>query len=395
MANLINCGKIDKNILFPILTIIYIIIENITFNKTTILDNFYKHIFIICIGQSLGKTLSIIPFFILIKNNKSLLKDNEIINSKSLYKKEYYDKIKRIKIKKYSLIISFSLFNYIINLMYYIVMIKIGLDFWLFDIIFIILFSYIILNIKLYKHQYISTIIIFFAGITLNLINLINTEINYINILLSFFTEIIFCLNIVVNKYLMEYTFCSPYEICLYDGIISLILFLITLIIVTNIEIKKDEYAVEYKEKYYIDNFFDYYDKFNIKELLIFLFESFYYFIYYLFPLITIQNYTPCHYMIILIFDFEITFLIDFKIKWKLIITIIMFVIIFFMLLVFNEIIELNFFGFENNTKKNISQRAIFERMNSNDTCEDNNYIDVLNDNNYCIQFNDEHKVEN
>ena len=68
------------------------------------------------------------------------------------------------------------------------------------------------------------------------------------------------------------------------------------------------------------------------------------------------------------------------------------------MLLVFNEIIELNCFGFENNTKKNISKRAILERMSrmsSNDTSEDNNYVDVLNDNNYCIQFNDEHRTEN
>ena len=395
MANLINRGKIDKNILFPIIAIICIIIENITFIKTKILDNFYKHIFIICIGQSLGKTLSIIPFYILIKKNKSLLKGNPVVNRKLLYKKEYYEKFKRIKIKKFFLIISFSLFNYIINLLYYRVMIKIGFDFWLFDIIFIILFSYIILNIKLYKHQYISTIIIFIAGITLNLINLINIEIDFINILLSFFTEIIFCLNIVVNKYLMEYTFCSPYEICFYDGIISLFLFLITLIIATNVEIDQDEYAVEYKDKYYIDNFYDYYDKFNIKEFFIFLFEILYYFIYYLFPLITIQNYTACHYLIILIFDFEVTFLIDFKIKWRLFLNIIMFVIIFFMLLVFNEIIELNCFGFENNTKKNISQRAILERMSSNGTSEDSNYIDVSNDNNYYIQFNDEHKTEN
>ena len=392
MVNFINCGKIDKNILFPIITIICIIIENITFNKTNILDNFYRHIFIICIVQSLGKTLSIIPFFILIKKNKNLIQENPIKNKKSLYKKEYYEKFKRIKFKKFFLIISFSLFNYIINLLYYRVMIKIGIDFWLFDIIFIILFSCVVLNIKLYKHQYISTLIIFIAGIILNLINLIKKEISYINILLSFFTEIIFCLNIVVNKYLMEYTFCSPYEICFYDGIISLFLFLITLIVVTNVQIGEDEYAVEYKDKFYIDNFFDYYDIFNITELFIFLFETFYYFIYYLFPLIIIQNYTACHYLVILIFDFEVTFLFDFEIKWRLFLNILLFVIIFFMLLVFNEIIEFNCFGFENNTKKNISQRAVLESINSNDINEDNNYID-LNDNNYYIQFNDEHKV--
>ena len=260
-------------------------------------------------------------------------------------------------------------------------MIKIQFDFWLFDIIFIILFSYIILNIKLYKHQYISIIIILISGLILNTINLINKEINYINILLSIITEFIYCLNIIANKYLMEYTFCSPFEICFYDGIISLILFIITLIISTNIEIKEDKYAIEYEGKFYVDNFFDYYDSFNIKEFL-------YYFIYYLFPLITIQNYTPSHYLIILIFDYEFSFLLDKKIKWRFYLNIIMFVVIFFMILVFNEIIEINCFGFQKNTRKNISERAELDLLNNNENSEDNEII-LVNDF-YIVDFKKE-----
>ena len=219
----------------------------------------------------------------------------------------------------------------------------------------------------------------------MNTINLINKEINYINILLSIITEFIYCLNIIANKYLMEYTFCSPFEICFYDGTISLILFIITLTISTNIEIKEDKYAIEYEGKFYVDNFFDYYDSFNIKEFFIFIFEIFYYFIYYLFPLITIQNYTPSHYLIILIFDYEFSFLLDKKIKWRFYLNIIMFVVIFFMILVFNEIIEINCFGFQKNTKNNISKRAELDEVEQNEINE-NNYVDICNSD-YFVQI--------
>jgi hypothetical protein len=389
----INCGKIDKNIIFPIVSIIFIIIENIIFNKTIILNNFYRHIFIICIGQSLGKFLSFIPFIILNKKNKNLNKDNEIINDKLVYKKEYYEKYRKIKYKKFGLIILFSFLNFILNIIYYRIMIFIEFDFWIFDVVFIIIFSYFILNIKLYSHQYLSTIIIFILGFALNIINLLAIEVNYINILISILTEIIFSLNIVVNKYLMEYTFCSPYEICFYDGIISLILFIITFAIVTNIEIEEDQYAIEYNGKYYIDNFFQFCEDFNIKEFFIFICEIIYYFIYYLFPLITIKNYNATHYLIILIFDFEVTFLLDIQIKWRFYLTIIIFFIILFMILVFNEIIELNCYGFQKNTKKNITIRAELETLNRTENKEDNNC--ELADANYFTEFEDGQRFEN
>ena len=389
---LISLGKVDKNIIFPILAIIFILIENVIYYEHTILQNFYRHIFIICIGQALGKVLSFIPFIILNLENKNLIKDTKIINDKLIYKKEYYDKYKKIRNKKFGLIILFSILNFLLNIIYYRIMLLIEFDFWIFDVAFIIILSYFILNIKLYSHQYLSIIIKFISGTILNIINLLTIEVNYINILISIVTETIFCLNIVVNKYLMEYTFCSPYEICFYDGIISLILLIISFAIVTNIEIEEDQYAIEYNGKYYIDNFFQFCNDFNIKEFFIIIFEIIYYFIYYLFPLITIKIYTASHYLIILIFDFEVTFLVDKEIKWRFYLNIILFFIISFMLLVFNEIIELNCFGFQNNTKKNISKRAKLETSNKSQKVEDN-YVDIDNSN-YYTQFEDGQSTE-
>ena len=384
-SRLINYGKVDKNIIFPIISIIFIILENTIYNKFNILDNFYSHIFMICIGQSFGKILSFIPLIILNIINKNLSEENQIINDKLVYRKEYYEKYKSIKYKKYVLIILFSILNCLINILYYRVMLTVEFDYWLLDIIYIIIFSYFILKIKLYKHQYLSILIIFIAGITLNIINSLKAKLDYIIILLSLLTEIVYCLNIIADKYLMEYTFCSPYEICFYDGIISLIIFIIALAISTNTEIKEDDYAVNYKGKFYVDNFYDYYDKFNTKELFLLIFEIIYYFTYYLFPLITIQNYTAYHYLIILIFDFEVTFLIDFKIKWKFFLNIILFALILFMLLVFNEIIEINCFGFQKNTRKSISERAELDLLNNNENSEDNEDI-VVNDA-YIVDF--------
>ena len=384
-SRLINFGKIDKNIIYPIIAILVILTENLIFYGHTILKNFYSHIFILCIVQSIGKVLSFIPFIIFNKINKNLSKENQIINNKLLYRKEYYEKYKAIKSKKFGLIILFSILNFIINLLYYRVMLFPELDFWLIDIIFIIALSYFILNIKLYKHQYFSAIIILLSGISLHFINLLNNKLDFIIILLSFFTELIYCSNIVVDKYLMENMFCSPFEICFYDGIISLILFIISLIISTNIEIKGDKYAVKYKGKFYVDNFFSYYEKFNVKEFVVLVFEIIYYFIYYLFPLITIQNFTACHYLIILIFDFEVTFYFDFDNMWKSILNMVLFVIILFMLLVFNEIIEINCLGFLKNTKKSISERAELDSLNINENNECNE--DSLENENYFIDF--------
>ena len=47
------------------------------------------------------------------------------------------------------------------------------------------------------------------------------------------------------------------------------------------------------------------------------------------------------------------------------------------MLLVFNEIIEINIFGFQKNTRKRISERAELDLLNINENCEDNEYIAV------------------
>ena len=204
---------------------------------------------------------------------------------------------------------------------------------------------------------------------------------NYLKILLRILNEVVFCLNIVINKYIMDNTFCSEFALCFYKGLITLILYIISFSVISNVEIKTDYYKVEYKGKYYIDNFPHYINSLNTKEIFVYIFQMIYYFVYNLFLLITIKNYTACHSLIIFIF-YQLD--IDHDEKWRILVDIIIFIIILFMLLVFNEVIELNFFGLQKDTKKNIRERARSE------TFEDKK--ELLNRNSDNIDdFNDEY----
>ena len=81
---------------------------------------------------------------------------------------------------------------------------------WLFDIVFLTLFSYKILGLKLYSHQYIISSIMIIFGIVLNAIHAeYNVSLIY-KLLLTIFDEMCFNLGIVLAKYSIN---CSINEI--------------------------------------------------------------------------------------------------------------------------------------------------------------------------------------
>jgi hypothetical protein len=116
----------------------------------------------------------------------------------------------------------------------------------------------LIFKIKFYKHHYLSLILIIILGITLDLIcENLQDDItkNFGIVLLRLLRETIYSSNYALVKYLFEKKFCSIYEISLSNGILGLF-FLIILSIF-------DHYLFKY------DDFSKYFDKFNIKELLV------------------------------------------------------------------------------------------------------------------------------
>ena len=303
----------------------------------------FQHPILINIFISAGKIFALIPFVILkirVKKNKISNENNGSINIKKfIHKTQMKELIKGKWI--YILLSSLTSFIQSILLLY---TLEIKTNFWIVEIVFTSLFYYLILKVKLYKHHYLSIIIIVSTGIILDLVfkNLQNDLINsWLLFLLRLFREIVFSLREVIEKYAMEKKFCSVYEIFFYSGLINLILFGI--------------FGILNYYYFSLDNFEEYFNKFNNREILISLGVTITQFGLYLCILFTNNNYTPCHVFIIYIFG-QLAYYTDFS--TNSIIFIICLIFILFISLIFNEIIELNCFGLEKNTRQNIARRA-------------------------------------
>ena len=134
---------------------------------------------------------------------------------------------------------------------------------WAFDIILMSLFSYLILNNKLYKHHYISISIniIVIIGLVYNVIldkfSKKNIEKYYEYYLTNILNGALYSLVFVLYKYIMIKKYIKSYEILFFEGLFESILSIITLIVTTNCGL--------------IDNFWDFIDDLDKKEIIFFL----------------------------------------------------------------------------------------------------------------------------
>ena len=383
MAKLISFRKIDKNFIYPLISIIIIVLEYSVFEKY-LLENIENHRLVFNICQSISKCLLIIPYFLFkSKNNVNELYE---LNDQLIYKKKYYEKYKKIRLKKYVFIFISNILNLTFKITFFGVFYKINVfGFHIFLIVFITLFSYFILKIQIYRHQYLSIISIVAILIILNIINPEEKEIRFIDVLLNSFADICYSLNVVLKKYIMENLFCTTYEIVFYEGFYSLSAFIILLTIYTNIEIGEENCRIKINEKCYYDNFYHYFETLkNVSEVFIFLFVMVYYIFYYIFIVFTIKEFTPFHILIILLFEEMILYTYDIEI-FRIIINLLLFLLILFMFLVFVEVIELNFFGLQKNTKRNIMERSQSEIENNMDV--DNRDSDISDNRNSLLEM--------
>lgn len=341
----ISIGDVDRKIIFIIIAGIGKFIGG--FITSEFGDKINKHPLILGINASMGMFLSLFPFIVIKiisrKRNKSEIKSFQK-EQKLIYtnvSKKYY---KSIRCQKYLLILSSCLLDYGQKILTFLYIEDIENNLWIFDILFVNFFSFFILKTKLYPFQYFSLSIIIFLGLILNIINLYNISGKIFSLLIILSIEIIFSFEIVIDKYLMEYNFCSPYEISFYEGLFALILNILLL---------------NYTNK---DNFSEYYESLDKRELIVFILLMISRLMFNLFGLITVKLYTPSHIALVLIIG-EIAFSFMNEFNWKLITTLIIFIILLFMLLVFTEIIELNFWGLQNDTKRNILERVRTQEM--------------------------------
>ena len=167
---------------------------------------------------------------------------------------------------------------------------------------------------------------------------------------------------------------------------------IILLIFSTKYDISEDSWKFlkkSFEGKIYLDNFCAYIEevKKNKFEILVFIIHMLCRLCYYLFSVITIRDYTPSHVIILLITgEMQFVFNAEDKTSQTIIYALIMFFVLI-MILIFIEIIELNFCGLSENIRKNIDERArtaenmeIFDdnKTNNLDINRDSNQVDGI-----------------
>ena len=319
--------------------------------------------FVMGINAGFGMTLAFIPDMILkFKLNNRLTKNDEKL---LLNNYEFKERNKSIFTKhqlKMIIIVVCCILDYIQKILTFFYSQYILNNLWIFDIVFLGAFSWLILRLKLYSHQYISCLFMIIFGIILNVIDFeYNISLIY-KLLLTFLIEIDYNLVIVIAKYAMNNLFMTPFEITCYEGIFGLVLNIMLLSISTNVEevnpplLIKLAKSCEYKGKTYLDNFYSYWEGLDGTEILAFVVQMFSRALFNLFGHIIANEFTPSHVIFLLMIG-EIFLAFKDSFDSKHIASLFIILVEIFMLLIFTEIIELNFWGLDYNTKKNIRER--------------------------------------
>ena len=338
----ISIGKIDKNLIPMIAGCIFCFLNRILNQYDGSL--LFKNQIMMNIYISTSKLFTIIPF-ILLKINSKKVSSNDIQTIKNQQALKYMNKsgAKRIIAGKWGFIF-LAVMIYFVNQIFFVLTIKVHSNTTILNILITSLFYYLIFKIKLYRHHYLSVILIIIVGFIIDIIlgNLLFDIDN--NLGLFFFRllrEVLFSLSSVVDKYILEKKFGSVYEILLTNGVITSTLFIIFAIIDHNF--------------FGIYNYEEYFNNFDTTELLVASGVIITQLGLNVSILFTNKNNSPCHIFIIFIFG-QLAYYIDFSGSDAIVIFCL--IIILFLSFVFNEILEINFLGLSDNTKKNISRRA-------------------------------------
>ena len=379
---LISKGYINKYILFAFIAGLSKCFVSIMVFKFDKFANYNKHPLIIGFNAGIGMSLSIIPLIIVktksrrdktndkSKENQQLSLKGTRISLGDVNYIEKYDK-KKLRIQKYLILLACAFLDFAQKFLSFFLKKLIINNIWMFNIIFISLFDYLIMKAKLYRHQYISCIIIVLIGIAATVVGLLgDNEKITIKLFLCIGIEIMYSLAIVLAKFLMDHRACSPFDVTFYEGIFALIINSILLAIFTNIPIT-DEYGkldkilklTEYNGKIYIDHFIAAFKDMQVGEVFFFILSAFGRLISNLFGHIIVKHYTSSHIILVLILG-EIGLAFKEKHEWKEIVQFSLFVFALFILLIFTEIIEINACDLEKNTRKNIQLREELEGDN-------------------------------
>ena len=378
---IIGFGQVNSKLFFPILGGIIRLILRFLLDLNPKYEIAKNNLFIMSIYTSIGMILSFIPYLILKYRSKKL---NDNLNKLQIQSKsklninfEHFNIFKETRCSRYKLNTLSAICDFTYSFLVEVFCGGCIYNLWIFDILFLNCFSYIILNTKLYKHHYISMIAIIIFGFLLNIIEYFKLgdkedKIVPFEIFAKFASKLVGSFNMVIVKYNMEKNFSNSYEICLWNGAITLILFVICLIIV-------NKYELTIKGIQYPDNIRELIDNFDYNDLFVCLLVIFINCIYNIFLLLTCNFFTPSHTLLISMI-YEFYFYLQFKNNFILNILGLLFLfLIIFMLLIFIEIIEIKICNMSKNTTKNIQFRAKTESLSDidNDNSDEDNDDDI------------------
>ena len=222
------------------------------------------------------------------------------------------------------------------------------------NIIFMSIFAYLILKLKLHKHHYLCISVIIIRSIAYTIIFNVykkdpSKKNDIVPYIVSFVTEIVFSLTYVMSKYFMLIKYIHPFEIMFFEGIFELFFSIMTLIISSRIG--------------KLDNISHFLEKFKYMEVFILISWIIVNFIYHAILFKVIDIFSPFYIHISILLSEFLSFFVklDGLSIGQLIFYIISFIVCPFMILVFLEIIELNFCGLSEMTAKNIELRALLD----------------------------------
>ena len=374
----ITFGKFDKKLLIPIIAGILRLIIQFTYANNPKYGILIKNPFITSIYSSIGMISAIIPHLIIKHRSKrSKINSNELQNQSKLDLELIYTPVLGdIQYKKYKLILYQEIFDFSQTILASIFDMGTDYGLWTLDIVFMSLFSYLLLKTKIYRHQYISMIIILIFGLLINVIEYYQpsdgNQLDFFKLAMNLLSEICLSLIMVIAKYNMEKNYCTPYEICYCCGTMGLILYIIVLLIINQLKLKIN--GIQHP-----DNFYELFDNYDIYDFLLSISIIVGNAIYNISALVTCNYFQPYHIIIISIF---IKFYNSFEPDNNTILNTLTFfilILISFMFLIFIEIIELNIFNISFNTKRNIQLRSIEDNLVKMETLADLTE-DILND---------------
>ena len=341
-------------------------------------SKFGKYAYTQNIVVSFGEMLAIIPYLISLKIEEDTYKESP--KKRSMTKKE-----NQLKSEKYQLeyndveeelsqinichvillgfvdfLQSFSIFYG--NELYYN---NYQIYFWSSYILFLCFFKKIILNNRVYRHQIVSFIIFFIFDLIYTILILTDKQIKYNRMQLIFLiiSNCCFSFETVFEKNLLDKTFISIYKLCFLLGLFTFIYNLILSIITSVVAIKLQ------KKNKYLFKFSDYFGSVEdvpTEIFLIFIFvllNGFYNILQFVIIKYLSPNHTLITQLVLAIYMTIITKFMKGKISnITFIFAIVFHVICFITLLIFLEIIQLNFCGINRDTKLHIGLRSDVDR---------------------------------